>query len=120
MVVESALPDGNRTAPHARFNERNITSLIEAGGVVRMHARGGIDKPGILRRYSRRGGGRFKRLADADDALCARGAGASDYRVAVAVEGRVREVGVAVDEDGLPSAWRGHFRSIHRRIGAAT
>ena len=36
------------------------------------------------------------------------------------VERRVREVGVAVDEDRLPSILRGHFRSIHRRIGAAT
>ena len=60
------------------------------------------------------------RFADADDRLRARGAGAGDYLVAVAVEGRVREVGVAVDEDRLPSILRGHFRSIHRRIGAAT
>jgi hypothetical protein len=29
-------------------------------------------------------------------------------------------VGVAVDEDDLPSVRRGHFRSIHSRMGAAT
>ena len=47
------------------------------------------------------GGNRRRRegLPDADDRERARIAGARDYRVAVAGEGRVREVGVAVDED---------------------
>jgi hypothetical protein len=42
---------------------------------------------------------RCERLPDADDRPRARIAGARDYLVAVAAEGRVREVGVAVDED---------------------
>jgi hypothetical protein len=40
-----------------------------------------------------------ERFPDADDRPRARFAGARDYRVAVAGERRVREVGVAVDED---------------------
>jgi hypothetical protein len=62
----------------------------------------------------------LERLAYADDGRRARIAGAGDYRVAVAGEGRVREVGVAVDEDLRAPAWRGHLRSIQRSTGAAT
>jgi hypothetical protein len=87
---------------------------------MRMDARGRVNESGLGLRYPRRGGGRVERLADADDSFGARGAGAGDYLVAVAVEGRFREVGVAVDEPDRPSTLRGHFRSIHRRIGAAT
>ena len=64
-----------------------------------MDSRGGEHKTRIVgctfsgeRRY-------LERLADADDSRRARSAGAGDYRVAVAGERRVREVGVAVDED---------------------
>ena len=59
-------------------------------------------------------------FADADDRSRARLAGARDYRVAVAGERRVREVGVAVDEDRRASVRRGHLRSIQRSTGAAT
>jgi hypothetical protein len=41
----------------------------------------------------------LERLSDADDSRRARIAGACDYRVAVAGERRVCEVGMAVDED---------------------
>ena len=64
-------------------------------------------------------GGR-QRFTNADDGSRARVAGAGDYVVAVAVERRVREVGVAVDEDGRAPVLRGHLRSIQRRTGAAT
>lgn len=70
---------------------------------------------GELRGDSRR----RQRLTNADNALGARGAGTRDYRVAVAGERRVREVGVAVDEDGRTPVLRGHLRSIQSRIGAA-
>jgi hypothetical protein len=55
-------------------------------------------KPGILRRTFSRESRHVGRLSDANDGRRARIAGAGDYRVAVAGEGRVREVGVAVDE----------------------
>jgi hypothetical protein len=61
-----------------------------------------------------------KRLTDADDRDRARSSGAGNYLVAVAGERRVREVGVAVDEDRRASVLRGHLRSIQRRTGAAT
>jgi hypothetical protein len=61
-----------------------------------------------------------KRLTDADDGDRPRNAGAGYYLVAVAGERRVREVGVAVDEDRRASVLRGHLRSIQRRTGAAT
>ena len=120
MVVEAALADGDCAAADHFLNAGNVTLCIEIRGIVRMHAGGKKDETGVATRDSRRSGGRVKRLADADDSLRARFAGASGYRVAVAVEGRVREVGVAVDEDDLPSVRRGHFRSIHSRTGAAT
>src|SRR6266540_2259875 len=87
-----------------------------------MDPRGMKDEARIFFGDSGSGSRRVRRFADADDRLRARGAGAGDYLVAVAVEGRVREVGVAVDEADLAraSVLRGHFRSIHIRTGAAT
>ena len=120
MVVEPALADGDGSALHAFFDERNVTRGVELRRIVRMDSGRRENEAGIGERDRRRGGGRCRRFADADDRLRARGAGARDYLVAVAVEGRVREVGVAVDEDRLPSVLRGHFRSIHRRMGEAT
>ena len=55
-------------------------------------------KIGIPGRAFSRESRRRQRLSDANDGRRARIAGAGDYRVAVAGEGRVREVGVAVDE----------------------
>lgn len=63
---------------------------------------------------------RRQRLPNADDGSRARFPGAGDYLVAVTGERRVREVGVAVDEDGRMPVARGHLRSIHRSTGAAT
>ena len=67
---------------------------------------------------------RFVRLldrgADANECGGASLLGALDYRVAVAGEGRVREVTVAVDEGDFHAAVaRGYFRSIQRRTGLA-
>ena len=66
------------------------------------------------------GGCRRERFADTDDRGRARIAGATDYRVAVAGERRVREVGVTVDEAWRAPVLRGHLRSIQRSTGAAT
>ncbi len=99
VIVETAFADGDGFSEQ-RPQERNITRGVESGGVVGMDAGGGEDEAGIL------GGDRAgdlrgrQRLTDADDGSRARIAGAGDYVVAVAVERRVREVGVAVDEDG--------------------
>ena len=120
MVVESALTDGDRSAGELLFDQRDVTRRVELRGVVRMNSGRRENKAGMGEGDRRRGSCRRRRLADADNRQRARGAGAGDYLVAVAVEDRVREVGVAVDEDRLPSILRGHFRSIHRRIGAAT
>jgi hypothetical protein len=120
VVVEPALTDGNRSADEALFDQRNVTRRVELSGIVGMDSGRRENEAGIGLSDRRRGGCRCRRFADADDRLRARSSGAGDYLVAVAVEGRVREVGVAVDEDRLPSILRGHFRSIHRRIGAAT
>ena len=64
---------------------------VDAGGVE--------DETSMPLRQLAGSGGRIQRLTNADDRLRARGAGALDYLVAVAVERRVREVGVTVDED---------------------
>jgi hypothetical protein len=64
-----------------------------------MDARGRENKTRILGRACGRESRYLERLSDANDGRRARIGGAGDYRVAVAAEGRVREVGVAVDED---------------------
>ena len=120
VIIETALSDGDGAGIHELFDGRDVTGRVEIGRVVGMHAGGEENESGVRVSDSGGCGGGAQRFADADDALRARFAGAPDYRVAVAFEGRVREVGVAVDEDDLPSVRRGHFRSIHRRTGAAT
>ena len=72
--------------------------LIESGRIMRMDTSSREHKAWILRRALGRESRYVERLSDANDGRRARIAGAGDYRVAVAGEGRVREVGVAVDE----------------------
>ena len=99
VVVEPAFTDGDRGVAQQVSQARDVARRIEASGVVGMNARRRENKSRI---GSRDLGGeqrRRQRLTDADDPDRARPAGASDYRVAVAGERRVREVGVAVDED---------------------
>lgn len=123
VVIEPALSDGDRAAAQALGERRRIARGVEAGRVVRVHASGEDDEA----RMRLRDPGRLSRLldggADADDSRRARIAGASDHRVAVAVEGRVREVGVAVEEAfhvGLVVvAARGYLRSIQSSTGPA-
>ena len=98
----------------------NVARRVEAGGVVRMHAGRREDEAGIVGGDARSDSRPVYRLTNADNGLGARDPGARDYRVAVAVERWVREVGVTVDEDWREPALRGHLRSIQSRIGAAT
>ena len=120
MVVEAALSNGDRTRPQQLTKSWDVTALVKAGRVVRMDSGRCKDKTGILAREVGRERRYVERLSNADDGRRARLAGAGDYRVAVAGEGRVREVGVAVDEDLRAPNWRGHLRSIQRSTGAAT
>ena len=99
MIIESALTDRHSRAPEQLAKFRNITRRLECCRVVGMNSGGCENETWIVRRvlggHRRRG----ERFPDADNRPRARVAGARDYRVAVAGERRVREVGVAVDED---------------------
>ena len=87
---------------------------------MRMDASGREYKARILRRVFSRQRRCLHRFSDADDSRRARVAGARDYRVAVAGERRVGEVGMTVDEDlRTPPVLRGHLLSIQRSTGAA-
>jgi len=119
MVIEPALADGN-SGSQERAQLRDVARFVERGGVVRMNPRRREYKARILRRVFRRERRCLQRLPDADDSRRARVAGACDYLAAVAVERRVCEVGMAVDEGGRAPVLRGHFRSIQRSTGAAT
>lgn len=99
VIVESALADRDRRVPEELAQPGNVAPLVERRGVVRMDSRRRENKTRIFGRAFSREGRYLERLSDADDSPRARIAGAGDYRVAVAGEGRVREMGVAVDED---------------------
>ena len=119
MVIEAALADCNGGSEELA-QLRDVALFVEAGGVVRMDSRCREYKPRILCRVFSRERRCVQRLPDADDSRRARIAGARDYLAAVAVERRVCEVGMAVDEGGRAPVLRGHLRSIQRSTGAAT
>ena len=99
VVVEPAFADCHRAITSESAELRKIFAGVEASGIVGMDAGGKKDEAGILLRAAGGDRGGSQRFADADNADSARRAGAGDYLVAVAGERRVREVGVAVDED---------------------
>ena len=120
VVVEAALSDSDGTIAQKAFESRKIGPCVESRSIVRVN-------PGCRKHEARiigrdRGGRRrcVEGFPDADHCDRARRAGAGNYLVAVAGERRVREVGVAVDEDRRASVLRGHLRSIQSRTGAAT
>jgi hypothetical protein len=120
VVVEPALPDCNGAAKKLA-KSRDIARLVESGRVMGMNAGSREDEARVFGGACRRENRHLERLSDAHDSRRARIAGAGDYRVAVAVERRVCEVGVAVDEVFCREpVWRGHLRSIQRSTGAAT
>ena len=120
VVVEPALTDGDGSVLQESAKQRDIATGIKGNGVVRVHARRREGETWIVVRDRRSGGCRFEGLANADDRQRARIPGAGNYLVAVAGERRVREVGVAVDEDWRAPVCRGHLRSIQSSTGAAT
>jgi hypothetical protein len=98
VVVQSALADSHSGAGEQSAELRDIARSVKCRSVVRMNSGGREHESGIGRGVLRGDSRRRERFPDADDRKRARLAGARDYRVAVAAEGRVREVGVAVDE----------------------
>jgi hypothetical protein len=120
MVVEAALTHRDRRAAKEGAKLGDVAGCVEAGRVVWMDSSGSENESAILRGELRGNVRCRQRLTDAEDRNRARLAGAGDYLVAVAGERRVREVGVAVDEDTLAPVLRGHLRSIQRSTGAAT
>jgi hypothetical protein len=99
MVVETAFADGDSTAVDQLAESRDVTRRVKASCVVGVYSGGREDEPRILSRACGGDRRRIERFPDTDDRQSARIAGASDYLAAVAGERRVREVGVAVDED---------------------
>ncbi len=126
VVIETAFADRDRSGSHEVTQTGNVASRIKARGIVRMYACGVEDVARIARgeRGCVTGGGEHFPLAaaraDADDRPGPGEACPLDYLVAVAVERRVGEVRVAVDEVWNAVVLRGHLRSIQRSTGLAT
>ncbi len=99
VIIETAFADCYSRISDELAQLRDVAGHLKAGGVMRVNSGGGEDETGILLRAPSRYRCSSERLSDADDRDRARIAGAGDYRVAVAGERRVREVGVTVDED---------------------
>jgi hypothetical protein len=120
VVVETALTHRDRTALNKAAQLGDVPLGVECRGVVGMNARRRENEARAFRGVLSCDRCYIDGLADAHDRDRARFAGARDYRVAVAGERCVREVGVAVDEACRAPVLRGHLRSIQRRTGAAT
>jgi hypothetical protein len=120
VVVETTLTHRDRASLEKAAELWDVALRIERRGVVRVNARCRENEARVFLGVLSRQRGGIHGLADADDRARARIAGAGDYRVAVAGERCVREVGVAVDEACRAPVLRGHLRSIQRRTGAAT
>jgi hypothetical protein len=99
VIIEPALADRHGRTAKQLAQLRNVARCLERGGVVGMDSGRRKDEARVFRRAPGGDRRRGERFPDADDRQRARIAGARDYRVAVAGERRVREVGVAVDED---------------------
>ena len=122
VVVEATFTDGDGSIIDERFESGDVRTWIERRGVVRVNSSGERDEARMRCRDPGRVVCLFDGCTDTDDSYSARLAGAIDYRVAVAVEGLVREVGVAVDEAAFhiaALAARGYLRSIQRSTGPA-
>ena len=121
VIIEAALSDSYRPGVEETFECWQILMRIECRSVMRMNPSRKRDKA----RMRFRNPGRATRLldgrTDADYSMGARIAGAGDYGLAVAVEGLVRKVGVAVEEvfHTGPAFLRGYLFSIHSRTGPA-
>jgi len=120
VIVETAFADRDGRTLEQSPQQWDVSRLQEIRGIVGMDAGGWENESRIVGRDLARDFGSRQRFSNTDDGSRARDAGAGDYVVAVTAERRVREVGVAVDEDGRLPVLRGHLRSIQRSTGAAT
>ncbi len=99
VVVEATLAYRDGAGAKKRAELRYVPLRVKRCRVVGVNACRRENEAHVFGSAFSRDRGGFDGLADADDRGRARIAGAGDYRVAVAGERRVREVGVAVDED---------------------
>ena len=120
VVVETAFTHSDRASREKATELWDVALRVKRCCVVGVNARGRENEARVLLGVLSRHRGGTHGFADADDRGRARIASAGDYRVAVAGERCVREVGVAVDEACRAPVLRGHLRSIQRRTGAAT
>ena len=126
VIIESAFTNGDSTAGDKLAQHLHVTHLVETGGIVRVDPHGVEDVAWMMdgESHSSPGGGEDILFtasgSDTDYRAGPGGAGPFDYLVAVAVERRVGEVRVAVDEVWNAAILRGHLRSIQRRTGLAT
>ena len=127
MVVEAALANSNGASVGVSAYRLDIISVIETRRVMRMHSGREPYESGVLERdtLGRASGaedipGAAPRT-DADDCFGTTRFRALNYVDAVAVERRVCEVRVAVDEPEPfeTPIFLGHFLSIHRSVGPA-
>jgi len=118
VIVEAAFTDGRGTALEVGAESVDVGGL-PLRGVVGVNARSPGDEAGVLVGELFGVASLVERGADADECSGAGLLSALDYRVAVAGEGRVREVAVAVDEGFHADAARGYLRSIQRSTGLA-
>jgi hypothetical protein len=115
VVVEPALADCHGARCDVLTDDRQVPRLFETDGVMRVNARGVPHIPGIVAGdIPRRESGAEDILgaaarADADDRLGPALTCALDYVAAVAVERRVCEVRVGVDEWRDTDVCFGHF-----------
>ena len=119
MVIQTTLADRDRAECDKRVELRDIAQRIERSSIVRVNASRERNEARIRLRDPGRVPCLLDGGADADKCRGARFPGASDYLVAVACEGFVREVGVAVDEAFHAVAARGYLCSIQRSTGPA-
>ena len=121
VVIQAAFSDRNCTGVEQAFQRGQIIAWIESGGVVGMDSRGKRDKARMRFRDPGRGLRLLDGCTDADYPFDARIASATDYDLAVAVEGLVRKVGVAVEESFHTGTafLRGYLCSIQSNTGPA-
>jgi hypothetical protein len=99
VIVETTFADGHGGPGEQSTQLWNVARSVKHRCVVRVNSGRREHESRIVSRDLGGNSRRRERLPDANDRERARIAGARNYRVAVAGEGRVREVGVAVDED---------------------
>jgi hypothetical protein len=99
MVIQTALTYCDSRIAKQLAQARHVALGKEPRRIVWMDTGCRENKPGMLGCVLSCACRRRERFPDADYRHRARIAGATYYRVAVAGERRVREVGVAVDED---------------------